>query len=602
MIKAVNAVSFGSQQSTTQENKKPSVVVPAIVGGVIGAGSMFTPLGKSPKYKDADEFVKAETAKDDLKNVSADDKSNDKTILEKALESKKGVDPKVMDELFANDAKEVEVSKVLEKIEHKPTLADLQATVKDNADADIKAADDELAEIKKEADALEKGKSKEIKNNTIQIAKDNDGKVTVARGKMEATASKIFKPAEGEVEKTLPAEVGNKDLTVADHAAINEIATKELKDNVTETVKPLDAQRYVQVKKAQDGKITYQLGKMEPKKMPVEFKVDSSLASNQFNNLEELNKALEASPVESGKIIKEAAKDLKDEPKVVIYNEVKGSAAKLSQKDGKINIEYGTIEPKFKATENAHQFKFKSGDLGVLDRATNVEQSVKDAAKDLKDGEEKNVILKDNKVANLSSKNGEITLVHGTMEKEPTTVKEEFVALKDSQAKELKAPVVLDALQKKVQESAPKKGDPAKLIEHDGKKVQVSHTDKGITYVIGSEVDQPAGFKPDSTKAFDDLSKEVTAKKDAFKKNKDIAEALGIKADTKPEAKVNKDAVTKAFEKATSSLGEEVTKAFENVQKLLGDKTHWGKVAACAGVGMLAAGLIAYAVGGSSKE
>ena len=516
----IKAVSFGSQETTAQENKKPSVVVPTIVGGGIGGVvTGITPLGKSPQFKDhADFFEKSDKAKEALDAIKDDDKKADKQTLEDALNTAKKDSKDKVDNLFKGDIKEVDVNSVLSEIEHKPSIDDLKATIDKTVDDVFKTRQEQFDAYKKVGEELKNGEEKQH-SDTVKISKDSEGKVTVAEGKMvDVPGSKEFKLTEGAKAETLPVEVA----AHPDYEAINKIATENLKDDVKETIQALNQDKAVKVSKDANGKIMYEIGVNHEK--PV-FVADKDLDASNFKSLKELNEKFNNN-LDSSKKIKEAvAKGIKEgEPITVAYDEA-GHMAQITKKGKEINIEYGTMEKGFFPKEAAA---------------------------------------------------------------------------------ELKAPVVLDDFQKQIKAEAEKltTEKPSTIIDHaDGKqKIKINKTDAGVTYEIGNEVTTEAAKKFEGTaKNLDDISKELSDQKTVFQKNKNIADALGFTKDKAPD-KVNKEVVEKAFNKASSTFGENVKTAFNNLQKQLGTKPSWGKIAIGTAACMLVSGVTAHMIGNKNND
>lgn len=206
----VNAVSYGSQPQI-QEKKKPSVILPAVVGGAAGAGvGYFTDFAKKAKYENVDTFVKT-GSKDDLKDIK-DENKTDKEALESAFDAeakaKTATDEKIK-ALFPDEkTTSAKLSDVLGKMDDAPKAEDLRAIVSaDNAEEAIKTEETKLAEIKKAT--VEKGKTAEVTvgDKVYQVSKGEDDAISFVEGKMEGEeGKKTFKAAEGATPKALKGE------------------------------------------------------------------------------------------------------------------------------------------------------------------------------------------------------------------------------------------------------------------------------------------------------------------------------------------------------------------------------------------------------------
>ncbi len=425
----IHAVSFGSQQQAQQEKKFPAVATVVGLGAGAGAGYFL----KDPKYKDADSFLNSSEAEGDLKNVTSnDDNKSHIEKLQNALKAGKDSDEKnkkTIETLFSGDKKEVALADVLKEAEGKPSVDDLKAVLADKAEETMaKTHEDELAEVKKAAEALEKGKDNSVGDN-IKIYKDSEGKVTVERGKKDGAtqASKTFKMDEGEKIQKLT--VASDELSVADHTAIDKIAKEKLVDK-TEAVDKV-GDKFVQVKKSADGKsVTYQFGTMESKFVINESKENS--LTKVTKTLDEINKADATDP--KLKKIQEATKSLTEkEPKLVDISETE--TVRLSKKGEEVTLEYGTAKKEFAPIANSSAKELKAP--VVLDE---IQQKVKDASAGMKKGDApKTIPHKDGKVIQITHDDKGIAYAIGKETEVPGTsgtFKAEYKKSLDDFAKE----------------------------------------------------------------------------------------------------------------------------------------------------------------------
>lgn len=330
----INAVSFGSQQ-TTQENKKPSVVIPALVGGAAGlAGGYFVPWSKATKYGEdkVDEFLKADDAKADLDKITAEDKQADVKTLKDALEANKNAPEKtettekagtnVIDELFKDNATDTELSKVLAKVEGTPKLEDLQKVVIEGADQPIKNSEDIIKLAKKAAEEMEKDKE------SFKIITEGP---LAAHIKKAADNSVFVQPCKPEVKESFTAGTGAVELNRISLYSSKEkeisAAAKKLKQGQDTTTIP-NGKGVIQIKKSDKGVITVESGTMKAKA----FTSDGKGAI-------ELSKVKEY----AGKNIQKAAGELKNGTETNIVNGETAIQIKKSDK-GIVTVESGKIE------------------------------------------------------------------------------------------------------------------------------------------------------------------------------------------------------------------------------------------------------------------
>lgn len=215
----IKAVSFQGSQPPVEnkEQKKTRATAGVVVGALAGVGvAKYTNLGKVPQFAEADTFMMSskEEITEATKDIAQEDEKVHVETLTKEkelLETKAKAVDSDLEKIFGKDVSELEVTKVLDGLEGKPVLADLQAVVKDG-DAAIVAKETQLEEIIQSAKTLTAENPSEIVGEqkldaevikVVKGATDNDP-TTMEKGKMVKStlanakeADLMFQPLEG---------------------------------------------------------------------------------------------------------------------------------------------------------------------------------------------------------------------------------------------------------------------------------------------------------------------------------------------------------------------------------------------------------------------
>lgn len=407
----INAVGFGSQQTTQTTQKSNGFPYAAVaVGGIGGAvGGYFVPWSKSDKYAEGDvaKFMAADDAKSDLTKITAEDKQADVKTLTTALETTKPekAETTVIDELFKDNATETELSKVLEKVEGTPKLEKLKRSMIEGADGKIKEIETISAEMKTASETIKDAPIIFKKDDyAIQLSKEADNSITIQPLKPET--KEVLKGGTNAVELDKISHYAYKS------AAIKTAASKLEKGKDTII---LDGKSVIQIKKSDKNVVTVESGTMESVKT---FKSNGK-------------KAVALNPKVAGyssielKKAKTAADKLKPGEEVTFTNNKTNSTIKIKKSDkGKVTIERGTMKPvrTFKADgKGAVEFS------KIKDYSSQI-KSFKDAAAKLENGKEATLELNKKTVLIKKSDKGVVTLEHGQMEKVEELVPDKTVA------------------------------------------------------------------------------------------------------------------------------------------------------------------------------
>lgn len=110
----------------------------------------------------------------------------------------------------------------------------------------------------------------------------------------------------------------------------------------------------------------------------------------------------------------------------------------------------------------------------------------------------------------------------------------------------------------------------------------------------------PAPAAPEM-KTLEALQKEIDDAEKALKSKVDVADKLGIKADTKADFKVAKENAEKLLGSVSANITEEIKTAFKNIQDLLPKKAAWSAIAIGGLASAAVVGIAAKMMGGSKE-